>query len=141
MRRLANAATLGGAALVVWSAFIHLHLWSEGYRHIPNIGHLFLAQGVLGFAIAVGVLAVRQALTALVGAAYLAVTSACLLLSATIGLFSFHDGLDAPYAGLSLAVELIGLVLFSVAAAAAAPSCTKPGRRRGTRRSVPLPRT
>jgi len=117
-RRMTDAATLGGAALVMWSAAIHLHLWSQGYRHIPNIGPLFLAQGLLGFGIAAGVLAVRHVLTALAGAAYLAATSTGLFLSATVGVFNFHDGLDAPYAGLSLTVQLVGLALFGLAAAA-----------------------
>jgi hypothetical protein len=102
--------------MATWSAAIHLHLWFQGYRHIPTIGSLFLAQGALGVAIAAAAVAVRRGLTALAGAAFLAATSVGLLLSATVGLFNFHDGLDAPYAGLSLTVQLTGAVLFSLAA-------------------------
>jgi hypothetical protein len=39
-------------------------------------------------------------------------TAAGLILSATVGVFHFHDGLDAPYAGLSLAVQGAGVCLF-----------------------------
>jgi hypothetical protein len=114
--------------LVTGSAIIHLHLWFQGYRHIPTIGGLFLAQGVVGFGVAAGALAIRRRITGLAGAVYLAATSASLLLSATIGLFHFHDGLDAPYAGLALAIQLVGLVLFGLAAVfpGAAPSTMHP---------------
>ncbi|HSS10624.1 MAG TPA: hypothetical protein VLL25_12110 [Acidimicrobiales bacterium] len=115
-RRIADVATLGGAALATCSAAIHLHLWLQGYRHIPDIGRLFLAQGVLGVGIAAGAVATRRGLTALAGAVYLAATSVGLLLSATIGVFNFHDGLDAPYAGLALTIQLVGLMLFGLAA-------------------------
>jgi hypothetical protein len=117
-RRLVDAATLGGAALATWSAAIHLHLWFQGYRDIATIGPLFLAQGIAGLVVATAAVASRSRLTALAGAAYLAATSAGLLLSATIGLFNFRDGLDAPYAGLSLAIQVTGIVLFGLAAAA-----------------------
>jgi hypothetical protein len=98
-----------------WSAAIHLHLWLHGYRHVPTIGPLFLAQGIVGLAIAAAALTVRRWVTAVAGAIYLAATSAGLLLSATVGLFNFHDGLDAPYAGLSLTVQLAGIFLFTLA--------------------------
>ena len=41
-----NVLALVGAALVVVSAIIHLHLWGQGYSAIAVIGPLFLAQGV-----------------------------------------------------------------------------------------------
>jgi hypothetical protein len=49
---------LAGAALVIISAIIHLHLWASGYSGIAVIGPLFLAQGVIGtpfFAVVPGV--------------------------------------------------------------------------------------
>lgn len=119
-RRLTDAAMVGGAAMTAWSAAIHLHLWLHGYRHIPSIGPLFLAQGMVGLALAAVAVAIRRGITALAGVAYLAATSGGLLLSATVGLFNFHDGLDAPYAGLSLTVQLVGVTLFGLVALASA---------------------
>ena len=114
--RVSTAATVGAAYLTIWSAIIHLDLWTQGYRHIPDIGRLFLAQGVAGVVIGGAAIAWRRTITALAGAAYLAATSAGLLLSATVGVFHFHDGLDAPYAALSLVVQGSGLALFGFAA-------------------------
>ena len=39
---------LGCVALLAWIGYIHLHLWQEGYRHIPTNGPLFLLDAVLG---------------------------------------------------------------------------------------------
>ncbi|MBV8236889.1 MAG: hypothetical protein JO075_14425 [Acidimicrobiia bacterium] len=116
---MAGIAVLGGAALTIASAAIHLHLWFDGYRHIADIGRLFIAQVIAGVAVAAVALAVRRRVTAVLGALYLAATSAGLLLSATVGVLHFHDGLDAPYAGLSLAIQGAGIALFTLAVAAA----------------------
>jgi hypothetical protein len=40
---------LGCVALLAWIGYIHLHLWQEGYRHIPTNGPLFLLDAVAGF--------------------------------------------------------------------------------------------
>jgi hypothetical protein len=114
--RMSTAVTVAASGLAVWSAIIHLHLWAQGYRHIPDIGRLFLGQGLAGFVVAGVALTWRRPVTALLGAGYLAATAAGLLLSATVGVLHFHDGLDAPYAGLSLAVQGAGIVLFGLAA-------------------------
>lgn len=108
---LASSAMFAGAALVAWSAVIHLHLWTIGYRHIPSIGPLFLFQSIAGFVIASAIAGTRRAIPALVGAALLASSVGGLLLSAWVGLFGFHDGLDAPFAKLSLVVEGAGIAV------------------------------
>jgi hypothetical protein len=103
-----TAAMVAGAALVVATALIHLHLWAAGYRHIPTIGPLFLAQSIAGAVVAIGIAATRRLASALVGAAFQLATAGGLLLSATVGIFGFHDGLDAPWASASLVVEGAG---------------------------------
>ena len=52
-----NVLALAGAALIIISAIIHLHLWDQGYSGIAVIGPLFLAQGVISipFAMVLGV--------------------------------------------------------------------------------------
>ena len=37
-----NVLAVAGAALLVWSAVIHLKLWGAGYRDISVVGPLFL---------------------------------------------------------------------------------------------------
>jgi hypothetical protein len=99
-----------GAALVAASAVIHLHLWTQGYKHIHLIGPLFLLQALAGIALAVAMLLYRRLLTVLAGALYMASTIIGLLISATVGFLGFHDGLDVPWATSSLVIELIGFV-------------------------------
>jgi hypothetical protein len=76
-----------GAALLVWSAVIHLQLWSDGYRDISVIGPLFLIQGIASIA-----------------------------LSAGVGLFGYQESPAVPYAETSLAVEFTGAAVLVAAA-------------------------
>jgi hypothetical protein len=110
---------LAGAALIAWSAVIHLHLWMDGYRHIPTIGPLFLCQagGGLVIAVAVAVAGTRRVLPALVGMGFLGSTIGGLMISAWVGLFGFHDGFDAPFARVSLVVEAAGIAMLATAIA------------------------
>jgi hypothetical protein len=111
-----GALCLGGSALMVVSAGIHLHLWAGGYRHIPTIGPLFLLQGLVGVVLAVAVSVTRRPVVALAGAVFVASTIGGLMLSVEIGLFGFKDSLDAPFATSSLAVESAAFVLLVAAA-------------------------
>jgi hypothetical protein len=116
---LSTIAILAGTGLVAATAAIHLPLWLAGYRHVPRIGPLFLAQAVTGFLLA-PVLALRRQLAVVLGAAlYMAASAAGLLISATVGFLGIHDGLGVPWAAASLTVELAGMVLLGGAGAAA----------------------
>jgi hypothetical protein len=123
--RIATVLCLAGAALLVVSSVIHLHLWSTGYRHIPTIGPLFLLQGIAGIVLALLVAASRRGWAALVGAGFAASTIGGLVLSVEVGLFGFMDSLHAPDAILSLMVESAALV---VLAAAVVVGARRPGR-------------
>jgi hypothetical protein len=106
-------AIVAGAALMITTAAIHLHLWLSGYRHVPRLGPLFLAQAVTGFVAAPFVVWGRQALLVLGAAGYMAASAVGLLLSATVGFVGIHDGLGVPWATTSLVVELIGFVVLA----------------------------
>jgi hypothetical protein len=112
---------LTGAVLVALSALVHLHLWQIGYKHIPTIGPLFLFQVIAGFLLAAVVAGSRRILPALVAMAFLASTIGGLVLSATIGIFNFHDGLNAPDAVSSLILEGAGILVLAVAVALRRP--------------------
>lgn len=111
------AAAVAGAALVEASAAIHLHLWAEGYKHVPTIGPLFLAQGVAGVVLGLATAARRGLLLVAAGALYMVSSLGGFLLAATVGLFGFHDSLGVPYAGMTVAVEIAGAVVMGAAAA------------------------
>lgn len=100
---------------MVTTAVIHLHLWLNGYRHVPRLGPLFLAQAVTGLAAGPVIAVARQVLVVIGGAAYMAASAIGLILSATVGFVGIHDGLGVPWAAASLGVELAGFVLFSIA--------------------------
>jgi hypothetical protein len=115
-------AMVGGAALIGVSGLIHLHLWAAGYRNIPTIGPLFLAQAIVALLVSIVLVATRRLGSALLGAGFLASTAGGLFVSDTVGLFGFHDGFNAPWAGASLLVEGIGIAVLTVAGLAMARS-------------------
>ena len=107
---------MAGAALLIWSAVIHLQLWSDGYRDISVIGPLFLIQGIASIALALRLVIFRRLVLLAAGAILLAATAVGLLLSAGIGLFGYQESLAVPYAGTSLVVEFTGAAVLVVAA-------------------------
>jgi hypothetical protein len=115
---VATAAYVVGGLLLVWSAYIHVRLWkSEGYRHIPTIGSLFIVQSIVGMAMGVAVVAVRRVWVAVLGAGFAISTMVGFLLSVVIGLFGFQDTWSAPFAKQAFLIESASIVALMVAAA------------------------
>jgi hypothetical protein len=114
----ATAIFVLGGALLIWSAFIHFHLWSEtdGYRSIPTIGPLFLLQSIAGLVIGIGVVVVRRLWAAVIGLGFALSTIAGFLLSVGVGLFGFKDSWLAPFAKESFTIEILASVVFIAAA-------------------------
>ena len=104
--------------MVVWSAYIHFHLWNEpdGYRSIPTIGWLFLLQAIAGLVIGIAIIAARRVWAALIGAGYALCTIAGFLISVLNGLFGFTDSWLSPYATLAFAVEVAAAAVLALAA-------------------------
>jgi hypothetical protein len=116
----ATVAYVVGALLVLWSTYIHFHLWNEanGYRPIPTIGPLFLAQSIGGLLVAILIVAVRRAWAAVIGLGFAVSTIVGFLLTVglTKGLFNFKESWAAPFAGLAFAVEIAAAAVLLVAA-------------------------
>jgi hypothetical protein len=113
---------LGCVALLAWIGYLHLHLWLEGYRHIPTNGPLFLLDALAGFALAAVLLAWPRPLAGLLAAGYTAATLGALLISLSVGLFGFRESISASYVVESLAIETItvlALITWTVLVAAA----------------------
>jgi len=92
---------LTGAGLLIATAAMHLDLYLTGYQTIPTIGPLFLFQVIVGFALALAVLAAPftavtrrpavDASIAAIGAGYAIATLGGYLLSLWVGLFGFRE--------------------------------------------------
>jgi hypothetical protein len=110
------ALTGTGAGFLVWSAVIHLMLWSDGYKDISVIGPLFLVQGIATIVLAVVIVAFRWLALLAAGAVAGVATAVGLLLSVNVGLFGYTESLAVPYAELSLAVEFTAAFVLLIAA-------------------------
>lgn len=117
-RIAARLAARVGAALVVWSGVIHLELYFNGYRQIPPIGSLFLAQSIAAFVIAIWLFVRPRLLGAIAGALLMAGTLGGFLLSTGVGLFGFHDSFAATDAGMAFCCEVAGTIVFVAVASA-----------------------
>ncbi|MDA8046177.1 MAG: hypothetical protein M0Z30_13220 [Actinomycetota bacterium] len=112
MEPLTAAGRVLVAGLLGWMAWIHLHLWSAGYRHIHTIGPLFLAGAVAAAAMAVVVVVIpsRILVPAVLAAVGLAGgTLVGLAVSVNGGLFGFRDSMRAPFARESVLAESLVL--------------------------------
>lgn len=110
------AGPIIGAVLLVWMGWIHLHLWSNGYKHLPTIGRLFILNFVGGVALVAAILVSPRrflALPSAAGAVMAAATLVSLAISINIGLFGFTDFLDAPLLRLSIWVESAAFVVLA----------------------------
>jgi hypothetical protein len=109
-------AFLIGGALIVWSSYIHFHLWQDlGYRHIPTIGWLFLTQSIGGVLIGLTTLVVRRVWAGVLGIGFALATMSGFLISVNHGLFGFKDSGSAPFAHQALAIESATIVVLGVA--------------------------
>ncbi len=89
--RTALAARLAGAAALAATGAIHLDLYLTGYRHIPTIGWMFLAQVIVAFGLAVIVAVTPGPLASAAGAGFAIATLGGYLLSLWVGLFGFQE--------------------------------------------------
>lgn len=115
LRSATTGAFLAGAALIVATAAIHLHLYLTGYRSIPTLGVLFILQAISGFVIGAALLVGRHLLSAAIGAGFMLSSAVGLILSATVGFVGVHDNFATPWATPAVAVELAGFVVLSAA--------------------------
>jgi hypothetical protein len=105
-----------GAALVLATGWIHLHLWLEGYQDIRWIGPLFLGNVILALLGAVVLLLAPDRWVpgvALLAGLFEGVSLASLLLSLTVGLLGFTEAWSAPLVVPTLLIESAGFLLLA----------------------------
>lgn len=108
---LASLVIIAGAALLMASAVIHLHLWASGYRNIRTIGPLFFVQGVFGIVLSISIALIRRISIVWLGALYAGGTVVALLVAVQHGLFGYRTTMNAAWAATSLVIELSSVVL------------------------------
>jgi hypothetical protein len=109
-----------GAGLLAGMAWIHLHLWLDGYRTIAVVGPGFLLNTLAGFGLAALLLVTPRSLVgwvAFLGALTAAGTLAGLLLATTVGLFGFVESTTASLWWASFWVEVAAVVVLGALAA------------------------
>jgi hypothetical protein len=94
------------AVLLLGGGIVHFNLWSSGYRHIPNIGPLFLANFVGSIALAAAVMTSRRTSVAFAGITFAAGSLVALVLSRTVGVFGFTETIWTTQALKTLATEV-----------------------------------
>jgi hypothetical protein len=97
---------LGSIGLLSADAWVHLHLWQDGYRHIPTIGPLFLVGAVSALVVAAGLLGRPSRLIGALGIGVVLGILAGLIVSVNVGLFGFKESLSSPFAGESIVLEM-----------------------------------
>jgi peptidoglycan/LPS O-acetylase OafA/YrhL len=115
-RTLTLSVRVVGAAMLVGTGWIHLDLWSDGYRAIDRIGPLFLANVFLAGAAALAVLATPERWlpwAALLGGLLEIGTLGALVLSLTVGLFGYQESLQASFVVPTMLVESVGFLVLA----------------------------
>ena len=115
-RTLTLSVRVVGAAMLVATGWIHLDLWLDGYRAVPWIGPLFLANVVLA-----GLAAVAMLVTPTRWLPWVALpagllelgTLGALVLSLTVGLFGFVESLRATLVVPTILVESVGFLVLA----------------------------
>ncbi len=111
-------AGVAAGGLVALGGGIHLDLWRDGYRFIPSIGPLFLANAAASAVVAVALAATRRPVVLLAGAAFTLASLVALVVSRTVGLLGFSETwTDASVQ--VLAAELAALAAIAATAVAA----------------------
>jgi hypothetical protein len=130
----ATVALVVGGLLIVWSSYIHFHLWQKiGYRHIPTIGPLFILQSIVGLMVGILVIGVRRIWAAVLGVGFALSTLIGFLITVEHGLFGFRDQWSAPFGAQAFAIELATIVVLGFGIAV----CLT-GREASDRRAVKL---
>jgi hypothetical protein len=107
---------LVAAAAVFVSAAIHLGLWFDGYREVEVIGPAFMVNAVAGVVIGVLLLTWRHWAPLLLAVGFGAATLGASIISATVGLFGFHERWAGVYVWAAAVSEVLAILAGIVAA-------------------------
>jgi hypothetical protein len=113
----ARVTRLLAAVFLLVGGIVHYNLWRGGYRAIPKIGPLFLANFVGSIALAGAVMISRRVSVAFAGIAFAVGSLVALILSRTVGVFGFTETIWNAPALKTLTSEIAAIVTLAIAAA------------------------
>src|SRR5258708_37779072 len=96
-RWTATVLALAGAAMLIWSADIHIKLWADSYQDIHIIGPLFLAQGIACILLAVPLVIWRGLALQAAGPVTPVAAATALLLDPNYWPVGLRESLAGPY--------------------------------------------
>jgi hypothetical protein len=113
----ARLTRLLAAIFLVIGGVVHYHLWRSGYRSIPKIGPLFMANFVGSIPLAAAVMMSRRSTVAFAGIAFATGSLVALVLSHSVGVFGFTETSWTAPAIKTLASELGAITTLAIALA------------------------
>ncbi len=110
----ARLTRLFAAVFLVVGGIVHFNLWRSGYRSIPTIGPLFMANFVGSIPLAAAVMLSRRSTVALAGIAFATGSLVALVLSHSVGVFGFTETNWTAPAIKTLASELGAITTLAI---------------------------
>jgi hypothetical protein len=113
----ARLTRLLAAVFLLIGGIIHYTLWTSGYRFIPKIGPLFMANFLASIVLAAAVMMSRRATVGFAGIAFAAGSLAAVLLSRSVGVFGFTEPIWTSQAITTVISEIGAIATLAVAVA------------------------
>jgi hypothetical protein len=98
------------ALAVLVSAFVHLKLWFDGFRHENVVGPAFMLNAVGGVVIAILLLTWRHWIPAFLAFGFGISTLSAFIVASTVGLFGVHEHWVGGYVWAAAIAEAVAIV-------------------------------
>src|SRR5438309_1440292 len=102
------------ALLVLAAGGVHLYLWFGYFHRVDVVGPLFLLNAATAASLAIALARSGRSAVLLAGLAYSAGTLVFFAISATAGLFGYHESLFGTWQVLAAAVEIGALATLAL---------------------------
>jgi hypothetical protein len=102
------------ALAVLVSAYVHLKLWLDGFRHLDKIGPAFMANVIGGVVIALLLIVWQHWLPPLLAIGFGISTLGAFIISSTRGLFGLHEHWEGWTVWTAAGAEVVAIVAGAV---------------------------
>ncbi len=109
-----RSTSIAAAVFVLVGGLVHLQLWRSGYRTVPYIGPLFIANVAVSAVLALVVVVRHIRVVTIAGIAFSVASLAALVMSRTVGVFGFTEPAWTDQAIRASTAEIGAIVAFAV---------------------------